>query len=315
MRATRWSVMMVVALALGACGNRQSADHRGSPTTPATALAPPAAPAAPAATAIQKQEAGLAKAEPGIVAHPNEDGSETVDAGAGDSGLHNVLLTAVASTLAAGSSAASAAPANLAPPPLWQEGVNYTRMVPAQPTSVPPGQVEVLEFFWYGCPHCYALDPKVESWRKSKPAYITFSRVPVMWMEGHRSTARLYYALEDMGKIEQLHSKVFEEIHVNGDPLIAADPNDTAGAERVQAEFLNAEAERARSRVDAPVKAPRSLPNNSDSIRFSGSAAQFRRMNGFLARRLNATIARAASSFPVPLSPRINTFTLLSATC
>lgn len=88
-----------------------------------------------------------------------------------------------------------------------------------------------------------------------------------------------------------------------------------AGAERVQAEFLNAEAERARSRVDAPVKAPRSLPNNSDSIRFSGSAAQFRRMNGFLARRLNATIARAASSFPVPLSPRINTFTLLSATC
>jgi len=139
---------------------------------------------------------------------------------------------------AAGSSTATAAPANLSPPPLWQEGVNYTRLVPAQPTSVPPGQVEVLEFFWYGCPHCYALDPKVEAWRKTKPAYVTFSRVPVMWMEGHRSTARLYYALEDMGKLDQLHSKVFEEIHVNGDPLIGADPNDAAGAERVQATFL-----------------------------------------------------------------------------
>jgi len=238
MRATGLSLMMVAALGLGACGNRQSADHRESPTTPATALAPPASPAAPVETPTQKQEAGLAPTQPGSTAHPNEDGSETVESAASDGGLHNVLLTAVASTMAAGSSSASAAPANLSPPPLWQEGVNYTRMVPAQPTSVPPGQVEVLEFFWYGCPHCYALDPKVEAWRKTKPAYVTFSRVPVMWMEGHRSTARLYYALEDMGKLDQLHSKVFEEIHVNGDPLIAADPNDAAGAERVQATFL-----------------------------------------------------------------------------
>ena len=140
--------------------------------------------------------------------------------------------------MAAGTPAASAAPANLSPPPLWQEGVNYTRLVPAQPTNAPAGQVEVLEFFWYGCPHCYALDPQVEAWRKSKPAYVAFSRVPVMWQEGHRSTARLYYTLESMGKLEQLHGEVFKEIHVNGDPLIAADPNDTAGAERVQAAFL-----------------------------------------------------------------------------
>jgi thiol:disulfide interchange protein DsbA len=139
--------------------------------------------------------------------------------------------------MAAGTSAASAA-TTTTPPPLWQEGVNYTRLVPAQPTSVPPGQVEVLEFFWYSCPHCYAIDPQVESWRKTKPAYITFSRVPVMWSEGHRSTARLYYTLESLGKLDQLHSEVFKEIHVNGNPLIASDPNDTAGAERVQEAFL-----------------------------------------------------------------------------
>jgi thiol:disulfide interchange protein DsbA len=116
--------------------------------------------------------------------------------------------------------------------------VNYTRLVPAQPTAVPAGQVEVLEFFWYACPHCYALDPLVESWKKSKPAYVSFSRVPVMWSEGHRSTARLYYTLESLGKLDQLHGEVFKEIHVNNDPLIASDPNDVAGAERIQATFL-----------------------------------------------------------------------------
>ena len=89
MRATCLSVMVVVALALGACGNRQSADHRESPTTPATALAPPASPGPPAATPTQKQEAGLAKAEPGITGHTNEDGSETVEDATGDGGLHN----------------------------------------------------------------------------------------------------------------------------------------------------------------------------------------------------------------------------------
>jgi len=78
----------------------------------------------------------------------------------------------------------------------------------------------------------------VESWKKTKPAYITFSRVPVMWSEAHRSTARLYYTLESMGKLDQLHDEVFKEIHTNGNPLVATDPNDAAGALRVQATFL-----------------------------------------------------------------------------
>jgi thiol:disulfide interchange protein DsbA len=138
--------------------------------------------------------------------------------------------------MAAGTSAAAAA--TLSGPTLWQEGVNYTLLVPAQPTSAPPGQVEILEFFWYACPHCYDLDPLIEAWRKTKPAYITFTRVPVLWSEAHRSTARLFYTLEALGKLEQLHGDVFKEIHVNHDPLIAADPGDAAGAERIQAAFV-----------------------------------------------------------------------------
>jgi thiol:disulfide interchange protein DsbA len=165
----------------------------------------------------------------------NRDGSETVEEAAGDSGVHNLLLAAVASTVAAATPTASAQVT--AGPSLWQEGTNYTRLVPAQPTDVPAGQVEVLEFFWYACPHCYALEPLVETWKKGKPSYITFVPVPVTWSEGHRALARLYYTLESLGKLDRLHGEVFKEIQVNGDPLVATDPTNEAQTERIQTAF------------------------------------------------------------------------------
>ncbi len=236
MRGAGLAVTLGVALLLAACGEHPSgAPHAQSATTPDSSLAPPVTTTAPTATPDQRQAAGLAPAQPTKIRHSNEDGSETVEETTGDSGTHNALLAAVASTMAAATPAAGAAAPGTT---TWQEGVNYTRLVPAQPTSVASGQVEVLEFFWYGCPHCYALDPLIEAWRKTKPGYVTFVRVPVMWSEGHRSTARLYYTLENLGKLDQLHSDVFKEIHVNGDPLIAADPNDAAGAEQVQTAFV-----------------------------------------------------------------------------
>lgn len=236
MRASRLTLLLALALTLGACGKEHAASgHLPAEATPAAALAPPPNATPPVATASEQQVVGLAPTQPAKVRRPNEDGSETVEETAGDSGTHNSLLAAVASSMAAATPAAGAA---TSAPTAWQEGVNYTRLVPAQPTSVPAGQVEVLEFFWYACPHCYAIDPLVESWRKTKPAYVSFARVPVMWSEGHRSTARFYYTLESLGKLDQLHSEVFKEIHVNNDPLIASDPNDTAGAERLQAAFV-----------------------------------------------------------------------------
>ena len=95
----------------------------------------------------------------------------------------------------------------------WVAGVNYRPLVPAQPTDAAPGKVEVVEVFWYGCPHCYALDPYIESWRKTKPAYIEFKRVPVTWQAVHQSHAKLFYTLEALGKEEALHSAVFAEMH------------------------------------------------------------------------------------------------------
>jgi thiol:disulfide interchange protein DsbA len=95
----------------------------------------------------------------------------------------------------------------------WVAGTHYRVLVPAQPTDSAPGKVEVVEVFWYACPHCYALDPYLESWRKSKPAYIDFRRVPVTWQDVHRSHARLFYALDALGKEDALHNDVFAEMH------------------------------------------------------------------------------------------------------
>ncbi len=232
MRARHLGLCLGLALVLVACGKQQSADNR--PAAGAATSAVTHKSAAPAHATAQQQTDQAADL-PSKITRMNEDGSETVEDVPSDSGTHNPLLAAVASTVAASTSSASAATTSA--PTLWQEGKNYTRLVPAQPTSAPAGQVEVLEFFWYACPHCYAIDPLVESWKKTKPAYFTFSRVHVMWNDSHRSLARLYYTLDSLGKVDQLHGEVFKEIHVNGNPLIAADPGNSAESERIQTAF------------------------------------------------------------------------------
>jgi protein dithiol oxidoreductase (disulfide-forming) len=230
MRVHQASLLIALAMTLCACGRQGSAPTPASPSASAAASAA----TAPKVGSARDKSAPDSK-EPLTLTRLNDDGSETVEEVPGDSGAHNSLLAAVASTVAAAAAPASAAPVSST---TWQDGVNYTRLVPAQPTSVPAGQVEVLEFFWYACPHCYALDPLIATWEKSKPSYISFSRVPVLWNEGHRSLARLFYTLQSMGKLSQFHDDVFKEIHVNGNPLIGSDPNNAAQAERVQLAFI-----------------------------------------------------------------------------
>jgi protein dithiol oxidoreductase (disulfide-forming) len=224
-----------LALALAACSKRETADQRPAAPPPIAATAPTGS--APASAAAGQQKTPEQASDlPSKITRMNEDGSETVEDVTSDSGAHNPLLAAVASTVAASTSAAFAAP--LSSPAMWQEGVNYTRLVPAQPTTVPAGQVEVLEFFWYACPHCYAIDPLVAAWLKTKPSYVSFSRVHVLWNEGDRSLARLYYTLDGMGRLDQMHTEIFKAIHVNGNPLLAADPNNSAQSERIQTAFV-----------------------------------------------------------------------------
>src|SRR6185312_1092311 len=229
MRAGRLVLCLGLAFVLAACGRQESASRNSPGTAPAPAMR-----AGTTHGAGQQQAAEQASDLPSKITRMNEDGSETVEDVPSDSGAHNPLLAAVASTVAASTTQASAATSGTTQ---WQEGVNYTRLVPAQPTAAPSGQVEVLEFFWYACPHCAALEPMIESWKKTMPAYISFSPVPVMWSEGHRSLARLYYTLQSLGQLDRLHGEVFKEIQEHNDPLIGADPANTAEAERLQTAF------------------------------------------------------------------------------
>jgi thiol:disulfide interchange protein DsbA len=108
----------------------------------------------------------------------------------------------------------------------WKPGVNYDPVVPSQPTSVAAGKVEVLEVFWYACPHCYALEPFIKTWRKTKPDYVEFVRVPVMWGPVHRAHAQLYYTLKQLGR-NDLDDKVFETLHQQQNPLVGNSPDET----------------------------------------------------------------------------------------
>jgi protein dithiol oxidoreductase (disulfide-forming) len=88
----------------------------------------------------------------------------------------------------------------------------FQQLNPPQPTEG-GGKVEVIEFFWYGCPHCYTLEPAVVSWAKKAPADVVFKRVPAIPSESWAEHARMFYTLEAMGKLDEYHPKVFDAIH------------------------------------------------------------------------------------------------------
>jgi protein dithiol oxidoreductase (disulfide-forming) len=93
------------------------------------------------------------------------------------------------------------------------EGVNYVRLEQPVPATV-PGKIEVIEFFWYECPHCNAFEPALEAWEKALPADVVLHRVPV-WFREEPFTAqqKLYYALDGMGLVPSMQRRVFYAIH------------------------------------------------------------------------------------------------------
>jgi len=91
-------------------------------------------------------------------------------------------------------------------------GVEYRDLATAQPTDS-PGKIEVVEFFWYGCPHCYNFEPVVTPWAKKLPKDVQFRRVPAMFNEEYAQGARAFYALEAIGEEERLHKALFDAVH------------------------------------------------------------------------------------------------------
>jgi len=191
-------------VASGAACSKQP--QQAAPAQPAPSDAAQAQPAeaAPAAAAPATTEESAPTAPTETVTETDDAPAATTDQAA--SGVQPTLRLAAATNVPASEH--------------FKEGTNYRKVVPAQPTNVAPGKVEVVEFFWYGCGHCFKLDPAIEAWRgKGKPPYVEFARVPAMWNDTLRMHARLYYTAEALGKLDELHSTIFREIHVNNNPL------------------------------------------------------------------------------------------------
>ena len=100
-----------------------------------------------------------------------------------------------------------------------KEGSDYIALQKHAATDAPGGKIEVIEFFWYNCPHCFQFEPAFETWKKNAPKDVLVRRVPISFREDFLPQQKLYYTLEALGLTEELHPKVFRAIHVERVPL------------------------------------------------------------------------------------------------
>ena len=192
----------VAALAVAACSRQSTPPPSAAPAASPPAAQAPSAPAAPPAAGTPAQS----ETEQARGSQESADGAAGEKPESSDASLERM----------------SALPADAQlPSGRWKAGVNYDPLVPAQPTSVEPGKVEVIEVMWLGCPHCYALEPFMRPWVKSKPAWVEFTRVPVMWQAPHRAHAKLFYTLKALGRPD-LIEKAWDTIQQQHNPLIGS---------------------------------------------------------------------------------------------
>ena len=103
--------------------------------------------------------------------------------------------------------------ADAASKPRFVKDVHYFELIEPQPVQT-GDKIEVLEMFWYGCPHCYHIEPLIEKWLKTKPENAAFVRLPAAWSQpAWRFHARVYYTFEALGVLDKLHREFFEVIH------------------------------------------------------------------------------------------------------
>ena len=131
----------------------------------------------------------------------------------------SIRTSAAAATLATASVLAGAARAQGAKP---IEGIDYLTLEKPAPLDA-VGKIEVVEFFWYSCQHCNRFEPQLEDWAKRLPPDAVLRRVPVAFRPDFEPQQRLYFVLESMGKVAELHKKVFSAIHVEKQLLNTAE--------------------------------------------------------------------------------------------
>jgi thiol:disulfide interchange protein DsbA len=123
-------------------------------------------------------------------------------------GFRQLLISLLLLTLVSGVSAKG-----------FSEGVDYERVSPAVPVSTSGKTVEVVEMFWYGCPHCFHFEPKLQKWLKKKPANVTFIRIPATFNPLWKLHARAFYTAEVLGVGDKLHKPLFDTYHLERNRL------------------------------------------------------------------------------------------------
>jgi len=96
---------------------------------------------------------------------------------------------------------------------LAQGTPKFSELKPAQPVSVEGNKIEVIEFFWYGCPHCHNLEPVLETWLKKLPPDAQFRRIPAVFNDRWAHDATIFYTFEALGVLDRLHRPFFDAIH------------------------------------------------------------------------------------------------------
>jgi len=190
-----------LALMLAACGNEE-----------------PQAPAQQEADAIE------------AVADEQAD-EAIVEEAAGDEEVLVVVEESAAEAEATDEAIVLAMEDSPAPPREWQftEGQNYARLVPAQPITGSADKIEVAEFFWYGCPHCFDMEPYINEWAATKDPGVRFVRIPATWNDLVRLHAQLYYTEETLARNgvikdpEAFREAVFIEYHQRGNRMTSVD--------------------------------------------------------------------------------------------
>jgi len=105
-------------------------------------------------------------------------------------------------------------------------GTDYTVLQAAQPVDA-QGKIEVIEFMWYGCPHCNEFDPYLEAWVKKQGPDVVFKRVPVAFRDDFIPHSKMYHALDALGLADKLTPAVFNEIHVKKNYLLTPEAQAT----------------------------------------------------------------------------------------
>ena len=211
---TAFLTLIVCSCARGS-QNQHPVTQASKPQTPSVIQQETPPPAQPDATTQQTEvQQATAAQEKG-----DEEPEDDPRAARGDAGLERLAQLPADQQLPTGK---------------WKVGANYDPLVPAQPTTVGPGKVEVVEVFWLGCPHCAALEPFIQSWLKTKPAYVEFVRVPVMWGPAHRAHAHLFYTIAALNR-QDLVQKAFDAIQNQHQNLFGSSEDETLKAQQAWA--------------------------------------------------------------------------------